>query len=350
MSRMIVTAVIGVMLLSGGAAAQCTSFPTTLANGATADANQVMGDLNYLAGCLAPQVNPSLSGNVVIGTTATIANQQAAMQFSNSVAPSPGIANQIGLWHASTGVAAYGFGVSPSLLNIVSAGGTAFYNAGSDVLHITNAGLVGIGDSTPDGTLTVKSGNGDVVLNGTAANGLSAAGSIIFEDNGAYAWHLFAWHSDGNFYLQGVAGTNMHVVAGTNSWSASSDVRLKTNIETLPVLDRLGGYRAVSFDWKASGKHDIGVIAQELYKVFPEVVNKGSDGGALSGAEDKGTWSVQYDRLGALALEAAKELKVENDKLREVNRTQAQALQALEARMARLEKAVKPQVTVAARQ
>ena len=60
----------------------------------------------------------------------------------------------------------------------------------------------------------------------------------------------------------------------------SSDVRLKDNIEVIKgSLDKIDGIRGVEFDWndKSPGwaqerGHDIGVIAQEVQKVVPEIV------------------------------------------------------------------------------
>jgi hypothetical protein len=324
---MIVAGIVGAMLLSGEAAAQCTSF-TTLQNGSTADANQVNGNFSYLAGCFSN--SPSFFGNVSIENSGvTVANPYAFLNFQNSSSPTPGAANMIRLWDNSTATATYGFGISAGQLSVISHANTTFYNGavGNEVMRITTAGAVGIGTSTPAGTLAVQSANGDIVLNGTGTGGLNSAGSILFDSQGTWLWHLFT-ASNQSFYLSGSAGTNMYVAPGTNSWAPPSDVRLKTNIQTLPILDRLQNYRAVSFNWKSSGKHDIGVIAQELYKIFPEVVNKGSEG-VLSGPSDLGTWSVQYDKLGALALEAAKELKAENDVLQAANKKEQGEVTAL---------------------
>ena len=251
MLKSIAVGVAGFLLMGGSAfAQQCpASFPATLTNGTTANANDVMSDFNAIRNCPALGTNPYFTGNV------------------------------------------------------------------------------GIGTSSPWLPFVVQSASGVIGLNGTA--GTTTDGQVAFYNSGTLVWKLFAYHANQNFYLQnGGNGTNMTVVGGTNSWSAASDVRLKQNVKTLPVLDRLDGYRAVSFDWKETGKHDIGVIAQELYKVFPEIVNKGSDG-VLSGSSDRGMWSVQYDRLGALALEAAKELKAENDTLRAANDKEHDQVSAL---------------------
>jgi len=102
---------------------------------------------------------------------------------------------------------------------------------------------------------------------------------------------------------------------GATAWGVISDVRLKDNISEYSVLDKLEDYRAVEFDWKAGGNHDVGVMAQELQSIFPELVNTGSTQGDIANAADPGVWSVQYSKLGALALQAIKEQQTIIDSL-----------------------------------
>ena len=62
-------------------------------------------------------------------------------------------------------------------------------------------------------------------------------------------------------------------VTATGNVTAYSDARLKTNVNTInDALGIVGKLRGVSFDWKESGKRSIGVIAQEVEKVLPELV------------------------------------------------------------------------------
>jgi hypothetical protein len=74
---------------------------------------------------------------------------------------------------------------------------------------------------------------------------------------------------------------------------------------TLPnVLDRIDKIRGVSHDWISSennNEHTIGVIAQEIQEVYPELVSKGGDG----------FLRVDYAKLTAVLLQAIKELKAE---------------------------------------
>jgi hypothetical protein len=48
------------------------------------------------------------------------------------------------------------------------------------------------------------------------------------------------------------------------------------------------------------GRHDIGLIAQEVYNIIPEAVNKPEN-------EDKELWSISYDKLIPVLINAVKE-------------------------------------------
>lgn len=127
--------------------------------------------------------------------------------------------------------------------------------------------------------------------------------------NGVATWSVGPISYLSRFVVQS-GGTGPYVAAGAAAWNTFSDRRLKTNISTYNVLDKIKDYRAVSFDWKKGGKHDLGVIAQELYPIFPELVDKGDDDPEreFSSQNQEGAWGVSYEKLGALALQGLKEL------------------------------------------
>ena len=108
------------------------------------------------------------------------------------------------------------------------------------------------------------------------------------------------------------------LASGKDGWASISDNRFKDNISEYSVLDKLDDYRAIEFDWKSSGIHDVGVIGQELESIFPELVNKGSTEGDVTSITDPGVWSVQYSKLGALALQAIKEQQAQIDEQNKV--------------------------------
>ena len=89
--------------------------------------------------------------------------------------------------------------------------------------------------------------------------------------------------------------------------STTSDARLKENIETIPdALDMVLELRGVQFDWKSSGRSDIGLIAQEVEEVLPECVTEVDD-----------VKGVKYGNIVGLLIESIKELKGEITDLQE---------------------------------
>lgn len=93
-------------------------------------------------------------------------------------------------------------------------------------------------------------------------------------------------------------------VAGDITAFATSDKRLKTNVqpiqEPLEKINKIGGY---TFDWIPQEKvhskvgGDIGVIAQEIEEVMPEVTT----------TRENGFKAVQYEKIVPLLIESIKE-------------------------------------------
>jgi hypothetical protein len=94
-----------------------------------------------------------------------------------------------------------------------------------------------------------------------------------------------------------------------DAWTLYSSRRWKRNIEPIEgSLDKVMNLRGVSFNWKENGKEDIGLIAEEVAEVIPEVVAFEENG------ED--AQSVDYSRLVALLIEATKEQQTEIEELK----------------------------------
>jgi len=83
------------------------------------------------------------------------------------------------------------------------------------------------------------------------------------------------------------------------NFNSTSDVALKKNLSVIesPIekLSKLNGY---TFNWKQNDQEAIGIVAQEIEKVFPQMVVTGQDG----------IKRVSYDSLIPVLLEAIKEL------------------------------------------
>ena len=86
---------------------------------------------------------------------------------------------------------------------------------------------------------------------------------------------------------------------------ASSDERLKENVELIgSAVEKVEAINGVTFDWipmegiHVHSGHDVGVIAQEVEKVLPELVT----------TRDNGYKAVKYEKLTAVLIQAVKEL------------------------------------------
>jgi Chaperone of endosialidase len=88
---------------------------------------------------------------------------------------------------------------------------------------------------------------------------------------------------------------------GASAFSYTSDRSLKKNITTIESpLSKILKLRGVTFNWKKDNSPSVGLIAQEVEKVFPELVTEGN-----------GIKSVQYGNLVAPLIEAVKEQQKE---------------------------------------
>jgi hypothetical protein len=85
-----------------------------------------------------------------------------------------------------------------------------------------------------------------------------------------------------------------------DAWTTYSSRRWKTNIRTIDgALEKVLRLRGVYYDRKETGEHDLGLIAEEVGEVVPEVVRYEANG--------KDAAAVDYARLVALLIEAVKE-------------------------------------------
>ena len=101
------------------------------------------------------------------------------------------------------------------------------------------------------------------------------------------------------------------------SYQQTSSRRWKTDIRPLEgASDMVARLRGVRFAWRADGRADVGLIAEEVGAVVPEVVTFSADG---VNAE-----SVDYARLDAVLIEAVKEERARAETL-------ARRVDALEA-------------------
>jgi hypothetical protein len=131
---------------------------------------------------------------------------------------------------------------------------------------------------------------------GTTYNGSAAITVSVNAATTNTANTVVARDASGDF----TAGT----ITATN-FDSTSDISVKENISTFEnALSVINELRGVNYTWKENGKPAIGVIAQELEKVLPQLVKDG---------EIK---SVNYNGLIGVLIEAVKELSSEIEELK----------------------------------
>ena len=147
-------------------------------------------------------------------------------------------------------------------------------------------------------------------------------GKNVFGTSGITDFHI-AKHSGSTASISINNTGNGYVGIGVNSASypldvngtiratgdviAYSDERVKENIKTIDnSLEKVSKLRGVEFNKIGDDVKSIGVIAQEIEKILPEVVKE----------DDKGMKSVAYGNISGLLIEAIKELKNEIEQLK----------------------------------
>jgi hypothetical protein len=124
----------------------------------------------------------------------------------------------------------------------------------------------------------------------------------------------------GSIYVISISG-GVYLTAGGTSWTSNSDERLKNingNIEN--AVDKLMTLRAVNYSWKndENQKQNLGLIAQDVEKVFPEVIdlNKLPSKPNEEQEDDTEYLGVRYQELIPVLIKAIQELKTEIDSLK----------------------------------
>ena len=199
------------------------------------------------------------------------------------------------------------------------ANGKAFKINTANVLSSTTLGSSVVSSSlTGVGTITSGTWTGTTIAianGGTGATSSSTAATNLGLGTGNNVQHA-------SLGIGTAASGTVGEIRATNEVTAyySSDARLKENVTVLPdALAKVLALRGVEFDWTqdtidARGgedgffvrKHDVGVIAQEVEAVLPEVVADREDG----------TKAVKYEKMIPLLIEAIKELKAELDEVK----------------------------------
>ena len=256
--------------------------------------------------------------------------------------------------------------VAPSQLSLGAptwntSGALSTYGSGSFTAGAINgtslnvgSGAITAGSFNTVGTITYGTLNGAVVVAQTVNSTNSITAALAIRSNGTLTGKSLAIQTgtnavaasigdtgiitgssltvgSGAITCGAIAGTSLNVGSGAITCGAitgttitasgdiiafsTSDRKFKNNIANISdPLDKVSQINGVTFDWNDqqstfSGS-DVGVIAQEVEAVLPEIVSTREDGSK----------AVKYDKLVALLIECVKELKSEIDALKLLNK------------------------------
>ena len=160
-------------------------------------------------------------------------------------------------------------------------------------------------------------GGGDIRMTGGTWAG-DYNGGIKIQPNATDSY--FQYH--GVLYFRDSGGSNELQIDQSGNLTASgnvtaySDARLKTNISTInDALGICGKLRGVSYTWLRDGANGIGVIAQEVEEVLPDIVLTNNYKDPDTGKETE-IKSVDYGKIVGVLINAINELKAEVDALK----------------------------------
>ena len=128
---------------------------------------------------------------------------------------------------------------------------------------------------------------------------------------------------DDKFYIRDAGSDDgMYLAQGGAVWVDASDERLKHNLTPIEnAVDKLNTLQAINFQWKygseeRKAKNNLGLLAQEVYEVFPEAVDaipnedfKLIDHPTIAGEKAaEGTWGIGKGTLIPVLVKAIQEL------------------------------------------
>ena len=175
--------------------------------------------------------------------------------------------------------------------------------ANSTGLYV-NATSIALG-TVPTAILGSGTANSTTFLAGDQTFKTISSGLAVTDDTttNASRYVLFTDQTSGTMTSEFVSSTKMYFNPSTGklnatSFNSLSDILSKENIKTLDnALSKILVMRGVSFTWKGTEDKSIGLIAQEVEHILPEVVSTSEDG----------IKSVSYDSIIGLLIEGIKE-------------------------------------------
>jgi hypothetical protein len=242
------------------------------------------------------QINvASTTGDIVLGTRTSgnyVASLVAGTNITLSNNSGEGATPTIGLTNNT--ISGISLGSNLATLTIGTGLSGTSYN-GSTGVTIANTGVT-----------SNVAGTGVTVSGATGAVTISIGQAVATSDN-------VRFNSLGIGMAASATAGRIDAANDIVAYS-SSDIRFKENIKPIEnALDKISKISGNTYDWKAENKaehgyegNDVGVIAQEIEAVLPQLVQN----------RDNGYKAVKYDKLVALLIQGIKEQQLQIEELK----------------------------------
>jgi hypothetical protein len=195
-------------------------------------------------------------------------------------------------------------------------------NGSATTMFMTNAGSVGIGTSAPGARLHVEGGsiingynNFNTSLDATAGNmsigQQTAIGNVKLNVNSNVLFSIYSTATTGNYAIY-----TLGIAAGNIDWAVASDRRFKKDIVPISnAVDLVKNLEGVRYNYdreafpdkKFPTKSQVGLIAQDVNQILPEVVN----------IDNEGYYSIGYGSIVPVLIQAIKEQQARIEVLEE---------------------------------
>lgn len=264
--------------------------------------------------------NVGVSGQQTSGTITLAAGSNSTVSQSGST-----ITIASSDTNTVTNVGANNSNFTNGNINIVGSNATTVSKSGNTITISSTDNNTDTDTITNIGANGGSYSNGNISITGSGATSVSKSGNTVtisstnttysnlneFTNGPGYTTYSSNQATDTTSTVQfGLVRSTGDVVA-----FYSSDERLKDNIAPIEnSLDKVGQLKGYEFDWNDKQDvyegHDVGVIAQEVEKVVPELVQ----------TRDDGYKAVKYEKIVPLLINAINELKAEIEELKSINK------------------------------
>lgn len=296
---------------------------------ATAIGSQARADCSNCLVLGSVQGINSAASNVNVGIGVT--NPNFPLSFNNN------LGGKIALYGNSSSTY-HGLGIQGGIFQIHSdaaaadiAFGWGSSGAFNELMRIKGTGNVGININNPQAGLHIL--NKDILIENSFP-------ALQFKSGSRTAYTKFSNSFPNNFLTFGFSSNAFTILTLSDNGNATllgtlaqnSDATLKTNIfpiaSALTSILQLSGYRYNWIDEARDKEIQIGVLAQEVQKVLPELVE----------TDAKGILSVNYSGLIPVLIEAVKEQQKQIDEQKQINIDQQKRMEKLEEQLKKIGK------------